>query len=287
MVSKQTAAKGKGQWALVLGCSVGSGAAIAQRLAEQNGLNIVGFHRGNFPGDAERLRADVEATGARCVLLEADAGRVEDIPALIDQVRSSLAEGERIAIMIHALTGASLGPVVCPEAPEQAIQPKQILRTFEAMAHSFLFWGQALVHQALMGADSQILALLNYQDEMTPPGFVAIGGLKGALTAYVRHMALEFPSYGVRVNGLRFGAADTEALSHVPRKEIALRQIAEASPMGRNVNVDDVADFVSLLCDERAGFMNGSIIPFDGGETAAYAVKMLDTTGVQPSVDRE
>jgi NAD(P)-dependent dehydrogenase (short-subunit alcohol dehydrogenase family) len=90
-------------------------------------------------------------------------------------------------------------------------------------------------------------------------------------------MAFEFPRYGVRVNGLRFGAAETEAFGHVPNAHAALANIARVSPMGRNVNVDDVASFVSLLADDRARFLNGSIIPFDGGETAAYAVQMLET----------
>ncbi len=263
------------RWALVLGCSMGSGAAIARDLARTNGLDIIGVHRGNHPAEAAALRRDVEKEGRRCVLIEHDAGRLEGIASQVERMAEWLDEGEGIQIAVHALTGASLGPVACRDEPARALHPRQIARTFDAMAHSFLFWGQALVHAGLFAQGGQLLALLNFQDESTPPGFAAIGGVKGALSAYVRHMGFEFPRYGVRVNGLRFGAAETEAFGHVPHAREALDNIAGVSPMGRNVNVEDVASFVSLLADRRAQFLNGSIIPFDGGETAAYAVQML------------
>lgn len=264
------------RWALVLGCSVGSGAAIARSLACQSGLDVVGFHRGNHPEAAEAVRRDVEAAGRRCVLLERDAGRIESIAAHVEDLAGILGPEEGLQIAVHALTGASLGPVACRERPERALHPRQIARTFDAMAHSFLFWGQGLVHADLFARGGQLLGLLNFQDESTPPGFAAIGGVKGALTSYVRHMAFEFPRYGVRVNALRFGATETEAFTHVPSADAALENIARVSPMGRNVDIEDVGKFVSLLADERAEFLNGSIIPFDGGETAAYAVQMLE-----------
>lgn len=274
-MEEQTGKERAPRWALILGCSVGSGAAIARGLAAHNGLDIVGFHRGNHAAKAADLQRDVEAVGRRCVLLEHDAGRLESIAGQAEKLAEIFGRGEGLRIAVHALTGASLGPIACRKDPGRALHPRQIARTFDAMAHSFLFWGQALVHTGLFAPDGQLLGLLNFQDESTPPGFAAIGGVKGALTAYVRHMAFEFPRYGVRVNALRFGAAETEAFGHVPNANVALENIAGVSPMGRNVGLEDVASFVSLLADERAQFLNGSIIPFDGGETAAYAVQML------------
>lgn len=263
------------RWALVLGCSVGTGAAIARALARGNDLDIVGLHRGHHREAAAALARDVEAAGARCVLIEANAGELETIPKLVDAVRDAVGGEGRIAQAVHGLSGASVGFVLSPRRPEAALHPKQLLKTFDLMAHSFLFWGQALVHARMFAPGAQLLALLNYQDETTPPGFAAIGGSKGALASYVRHMALEFPRHGVRVNALRFGAAATEALARVPNSEVALSNIAAVSPMGRNVEVEDVGQFVSLLAQPGAAFLNGSIIPFDGGETAAYAVAMI------------
>ena len=36
--------------------------------------------------------------------------------------------------------------------------------------------------------------------------------------------------------------------------------------MGRHTTVEDVADFVELLLDPRAAWLNGAVIDFDGGE---------------------
>jgi len=286
MVEEEPGGERMPRWALILGCSVGTGAGVARSLARKNGLDIVGFHRGNHAAEAAAVQHDVEQAGRRCILIEHDAGRLEGIPAQVSRIAECLGRSDGLQIVVHALTGASLGPVACRKDPARALHPRQVARTFDAMAHSFLFWGQALVHEGLFARGGQLLGLLNFQDESTPPGFAAIGGVKGALTAYVRHMAFEFPRYGVRVNALRFGATETEAFGHVPNAHAALDNIARVSPMGRNVQIDDVGSFVSLLADERAQFLNGSIIPFDGGETAAYAVQMLQPARPETAGER-
>ena len=46
-------------WAVILGASSGSGAAIARAVAQDPGLNIFGVHRGNYPDMAEALEHEL------------------------------------------------------------------------------------------------------------------------------------------------------------------------------------------------------------------------------------
>lgn len=262
-----------GTWALVLGCTVGVGAEIARTLARKNGLHVLGLHRGHHQQEADELQAEVRALGLCCELIQADAGRLATIPELADEV-GRLLDGATIKVVVHSLAGASIGPTVHPE-PERALHPKQMLRTFEVMAHSFMFWGQHLFTRRLLGRDSQIIGLLNYLERHVCVGGAAISVSKAALSGYMRYMAAEYAPYGVRVNGLRFGPIDTYASRHVPDFPRAHAAFARLNPMGRNATVNDVADMLSLLLDPRAAFVNGEIISVDGAEERSMFKQMF------------
>jgi NAD(P)-dependent dehydrogenase (short-subunit alcohol dehydrogenase family) len=251
-------------WVLVLGCTVGAGGAICARLLRGAAANIIGVHRGNFPEEAAALEAMAAASGARCVLIRGDAGRLENIAGLTAQVTEILA-GAQLDMVVHSCADGSSGLVLSVD-PKQQLHPKQVLKTFEIMAHSFLFWGQALVGAGLIRQGGQLLALPNTMDEIVARGFCAIGASKAALVAYIKYMANELGRVGVRTNGLRFGATPTAAFQRMPTHEETLAAVVEANPMGRHTTVEDVADLVELLLDPRAAWLNGAVIDFDGGE---------------------
>ena len=251
-------------WVLVLGCTVGAGGAISERLLKTSRANIIGVHRGNFPNEAAALEATAAASGARCVLIIGDAGRLENIPELTEQVRSIL-DGAQLDMVVHSCADGSPGLVVS-EDPKVQLHPKQVLKTFEIMAHSFLFWGQALVNAGLIRRGGQLLALPNTMDELVARGFCAIGASKAALVAYIKYMANELAREGIRTNGLRFGVTPTAAFQRMPTHEAILAAAVSVNPMGRHTTVGDVADMVELLLDPRSAWLNGAVIDFDGGE---------------------
>lgn len=251
------------RWALVLGCSAGAGAAIARALALRCGMNIIGFHRGHYPEEAERLAAEIGAAGRRCVLIVGDAGRLEPLPGLLQQVAAQVPKGQ-LRFFVHSVADAAAGTLLDPD-PKRRIHPKQILKTFEVMAHSFLFWSQGLFEAGLFSRGSQILALPNHGDSVIVRGFAAIGASKAALNTYIHYMTLEFAPHGIRVNGLRFGPTLTDGLRRMWVDEASLARARSVSPSGRFTTTDDVADFVELLADDRAAWLNGSIIDLTGG----------------------
>jgi len=242
---------------------MGTGAAVA-RHAARAGLNVVGMHRGNHPEEADALAAEIRAEGRACEMIVANAGKPELLPELVAAV-GGIAGPRGVRLMVYAVADASVGRLI---DPERMLVPKQIHKTFDVMAHSFLFWTQQLFAAGLLADGARIIALLNYLDSSVITGGGAIGPSKAALAAYVRFLGAELGPHGVRVNGIRFGAADTYAASLMPGFELALAQLARTNPLGRNVTTDDVGQFVSLLLDDRASFVNGAVLALDGGEEA-------------------
>lgn len=254
-------------WAVILGVSSGTGAAIARQVAEDPGYHVFGVHRGRYPESAVEVEAAVKATGRQAVLRVADAATAESAQAGVAALKDAAGEG-KVALFVHSIASASVGRFLDPEG--QDLAPRQVEKTFDAMAHSFVYWAQALYRAGMLAPGARLLGLTNPLSESTLHNSGLIAAAKGALEMYVRHLAMEMGPEGYRVNLLKFGTVITPALRHVFDEE-AIRRTeavhAEMIPAGRLVRLDEVAAFVAHLCDPRAAWFNGANIDFTGGMT--------------------
>jgi 3-oxoacyl-[acyl-carrier protein] reductase len=260
------------RWALVLGASVGTGAAIARAVARDPGLEIFGVHRGHYPDDARALEGDVRAAGRTIVLHVADAGTAEGATACAAALRE-VAGPRSVALMVHSLSGASIGHLV--RGPGARFMPRNVEKTFSYLAHSFAYWGQALYEQDLLAPNARLLGLTNVLHESLLGNTGLIAAAKAALEMYVRYLAIELGPLGHRVNLLKFGSVMTPASATVLGPE-GTRRLADANramiPAGRMLTVAEVGSLVSLLLRDEAAWFNGATIDFTGGMT----LRLLD-----------
>lgn len=250
--------------ALVLGVSGATGAAVAVQAAARLGLDVVGYHRGRHADDAAALVRDVEATGRRCVLRTADASLPEAAEA---GAKWLLAEfGPRsVKLFVHSLASASLGNLV---VGDRALAPRQLTRSFDVMAHSFVWWSRALWAHGLLADDSRHFALGNPVVDSLADDLGAIAASKAALEIYVRVLARELGPEGHRVNLLKFGLVESRASKVAfedDRWPKALAMAARVTPAGRLGTVEEVARLIVLLSGPDGAWFNGSTIDFTGG----------------------
>jgi NAD(P)-dependent dehydrogenase (short-subunit alcohol dehydrogenase family) len=258
---------GDASWALILGASTGSGAAIARAVARDPGLHVIGFHRGHYPDDARALERDIRAAGRAIELHAADAGLPDRLAACVDLVAERVGT-RRIALVVHALSGASLGHFL--DTRGDAFQPRQFEKTFNYLAHSFAYWARALHQRELLAPGAQLLGLTNVLHDEILHNCGLVAAAKAALETYVRFLAVELGSFGHRVNLLQYGTVITPALRTVMGPQALARMEAthrEMIPAGRMCTVDEVARFVSLLMRPDCGWFNGATIDFTGGMT--------------------
>lgn len=87
----------------------------------------------------------------------------------------------------------------------------------------------------------------------------------------VKCAALEYAKKNIRINAVCPGVVRTplieELLSRVPGNEKAKAeaQLAARSPMERMGTPEEVAEAVVWLCSGEASFVNGALLPLDGG----------------------
>ena len=101
------------------------------------------------------------------------------------------------------------------------------------------------------------------------PNYNTMGPAKAALEASVRYLAASLGPKGVRVNGISAGPIKTLAASGIKDFGKLLGMVAQASPLGRNVTIDDVGNVAAFLLSDLAGGVTAEITYVDGGFSQA------------------
>jgi len=99
-------------------------------------------------------------------------------------------------------------------------------------------------------------------DSSTPAVLAAL--TKGGLAAATRSLAIEYASFGIRVNAVSPGIIQTPV--HPAESYRALGD--RLAPLGRAGQVSDVVDAVLFL--ESSPYITGEILHIDGGQTASH-----------------
>ncbi len=98
----------------------------------------------------------------------------------------------------------------------------------------------------------------------------AYNASKHGLIGLSRTLAIEWGGKGIRVNCVSPGWVKTE-MDHKDQAggSYSDSDITDHVPMGRFARPDDIANAVAFLCDSTlSGFINGAVLPVDGGWTA-------------------
>ncbi len=107
----------------------------------------------------------------------------------------------------------------------------------------------------------------------TIPHYNTMGLAKASLEASVRYLAEAVGPKGIRVNGLSAGAIKTLAASGIKDFGRLLSIAANASPLRRNVTIDEVGNVAAFLLSDLASGITSEITYVDAGVSqAALAV---------------
>ena len=97
------------------------------------------------------------------------------------------------------------------------------------------------------------------------PSYNTMGLAKASLESSVRYLADAVGAKGIRVNGLSAGAIKTLAASGIKDFGKLLGNVANASPLRRNVTIEDVGNVAAFLLSDLAGGVTAEITYVDGG----------------------
>ncbi len=160
-------------------------------------------------------------------------------------------------------------------ADNQSLNDKYLLDeedfagTIHAMGTSLATWTRTLFLRNLFFSDARVLSFTSEGNAVAWRGYAAVSAAKAALEAVTRSLAVEYAPHGIRANVIQPGVADTPAFRAIPGNRHMEARARLRNPLGRLTNPDDVANMVYLLSLDEAAWVNGALIPVDGGERIA------------------
>jgi len=255
----------KNWWALVLGGSSGLGLATAKKLAK-HGMNICIVHRDRKSSlaEIENHFKEIQKENVSLISFNVDGTNPEKREDVILQLKRKLTETGKIKTFVHSIAKGNLKPMNSSEQP--TLKNDDFLLTINAMAVSLYDWTKDLSEQQLFDNDARVISFTSEGNTKAWKNYAAVSAAKASLEAITRNIALEFADQGIRANCIQAGVTDTFSMRLIPESD-QLKEIAiQRNPNNRLTTPEDVANAAYLLSKDEAAWINGSVIPVDGGE---------------------
>ena len=254
----------KGKWAVILGGSSGLGLASAQKLA-QEGMHICILHRTRRTALAAFQEAlhNMQSLNVQVQEHNIDILKPINRTAFIEAFIKKIGAKE-VKTLVHSIARGNVKPMF--SETESTLSHLDFELTIDAMALSLYDWVSALAKAKLFSKDARVIAFTSEGSHKSWVHYGAVGAAKAALENITRGIALEFAPLEVKANCIQAGVTDTDSLRRIPGSALMKEKSIERNPYGRLTLAKDVANVVYLLCTDEASWINGCVIPVDGGE---------------------
>ncbi|WP_411146622.1 SDR family NAD(P)-dependent oxidoreductase [Streptomyces sp. x-80] len=114
-----------------------------------------------------------------------------------------------------------------------------------------------------------IVSTGSYTCTVALPEGAAYSASKGALAQLTKVLAVEGGPLGIRANLVAAGVVETDFLDTIRSDSRAyLASFANAQPLGRVAQPEEIAEVLCFLVSPRSSFITGAVVAADGGFTA-------------------
>jgi 2-keto-3-deoxy-L-fuconate dehydrogenase len=241
--------------------------------------NRIALITGGSSGIGEATARAFSTAGASVIILSIDRPRAEAIAAelpgasaivcdVTDEtaVAAAIGQIEHLDILVNS---AGIGLVGSIE--ETSLEDLQRLFSVNVDG-TFLVTKSAL--PLIKASHGSIINIGSVAGQIGIKRRFAYCATKGAVIALTKQLAVDYPTE-FRVNCICPGTIDTPFVEgfldkyHGHEKAKVREDLRQRQPIGRLGRPEEVANLAVYLASDESGFMNGAVLPIDGGWTAA------------------
>jgi meso-butanediol dehydrogenase/(S,S)-butanediol dehydrogenase/diacetyl reductase len=238
---------------VVTGAGTGIGAATARRFLREGATVVLNGRR------EQKLHDTIAGMDAAKSLVH--AGDVSDEAYMKRLVQDTVARFGRLDVLVNNAGFAIFGPFA---ELTTADWRRQLATDLDGV---YFGTREALPHLLkTMGSIVNVSSASGLGGDWGGSGYNAA---KGAVSNLTRSLALEYAARGVRVNAVAPSLTSTDATTELEKSEAAMTTFRGRLPMGRPATPDEVAAVIAFLASDDASFVNGVILPVDGGLSAS------------------
>lgn len=246
-----------GKKALIVGVANNKSIAygIAKQMSEQGAELALTYQTEKLKGRVEKI---AEELGCK-IVLPLDVTSDEQIDAVFAELKKSW---DGLDVLVHSVAFA----------PREELEGRMIdasTRNGFSIAHDISAYSLTALTKAgydmLKANNGSVLTVSYLGAERAVPNYNVMGIAKASLEATVRYLAADLGQDGIRVNAVSAGPIRTLAAAGIKDFRSMLDKAAAATPIRRNVTIEEVGNTAAFLCSDLASGITGEITYVDGG----------------------
>ncbi|MGR6076670.1 SDR family NAD(P)-dependent oxidoreductase [Achromobacter xylosoxidans] len=240
---------------LVTGAGRGLGATIAQGFAREGATVIVADLD---PALARASAQAISAAGGRAIDAALDVTDAEAVRAFAAECE---ARHGAIDVLVNNAGISARAPFDDPQTPQiwERVMNVNLQGTFN-VTHAFV---EQL--KARRGAIVNLCSIVAYGCGISTAGYVVS---KGGVRSFTEVLARDLAPHGVRVNAVAPGLMETEMTAGQRAQAHGTDWYMRRAPMARAGRADEIVGPVLFLASAMASYVNGVVLPVDGGYLA-------------------
>lgn len=252
----------KGKVLLVTGGGQGVGRQIALHFASHNAGGVV---VNDFYLDrAESVVAEIEASGAKALAVQADVSNFESVQAAVEKANSHFG---RIDVLVNNAGNSGADPSAVVRAPFWESTPESWQPWLGVNLYGVLNSTRCVLPGMVERRAGSIITIISDAGRYGDAGLEVYAAGKAGAAGFMRSVARGMGRYGIRANSVAIAATRTPATERGFSDEERMKKVLRMYPVGRVGEPTDVANMVLFLASDAASWITGQTYPVNGGFT--------------------